>query len=653
MWRILRELTYKGGASGIPLRWQGYSDAEAEVSDVNMGDVPLDPIPKGLVGGCRVKSMIESCKDMGFLCLLVGLAYLSPNSEHLQEDWGKMAAEVVTSYRKKTNERDGNKAMRVIPTRAIYAEHFKSLESSGVIVRAKHAPRFCSTYFAVIKRRPAGDDLGCTRAIFNGHRLSKLGRTPPPVNLPGLLDFGPAITDFLNANENVYAYGGDLRHWFHQLPMPAFWEPYFGLSLGSNYTWRSLPMGWAHSPFVAQCAALAILACRLETDQPIFDEDVLRSSQSGPPKILRITAQEGDATKLVGIAMVYYDNFIVLTNDADLHRRTKRRIEGNLARFNAQVKEGSVFCGIVDQEGFEFLGCRFAKRGGRATGRPEKMKQWNETASVLTGASISLHEAATLAGRLLFIDLLSPAASVSAETRSVLRRLGRVGAERGWSHGPLNDQSLGRDVLDCWTTRSVLYHAPFVYESRPEKTGLPIVVCTDASSTGEGLIGYDEKGRRIEMTRQVYVGRQKTWHIFMKELSAALHGVQWCMNRPEWGERRFRLVTDNSGVAFVLRHTFCTNPTADEMLAPYRAMLKDIEISLVISEDNPADVPSRPKKPDGKEEDELLVREKNLWTALDFEDRGGQWASKRPSEVIINDEETFQFLRHGTCMPDG
>ena len=467
------------------------------------GEAPLDPIPQEIVGTFKAKEMVRALIPLGFVCLLAGLGFLSPDDKHLELAWNDIAGTVLTDYRCQLQKRHRNRWRRVVATKGCYREHFDALMKSGILVRAAHAPRFCSTYFAVPKLAPCAEHpLGTSRAIFNGHRLSELGNVPPAVNLPGVTEFVPEVTRFLHEEEKVYVSGGDLRHWFHQLRMPSIWHPYFGLSMeGSMYTWTTLPMGWSHSPYIAQCAAWSFLAARLPSQQPLFDESVLQCENSGPPRVLRL--HEGLRGKGIrGFAMVYYDNYLIVVNDSSVHQEIMKRVAENARRFRVAIKPWSEFTVEGGDCTFEFLGVRFNRSDGVVTGRPEKLPKWvikyaekNET--------MTLHEAATWAGRMLFSDMMSPTKQPRMTTRLILRELGRLGSSRNWRTGPLSCPEVETALREGWAHYAELAEQPYVYQRPRARRDKEIVVATDASLVGHGIVWFDEDGRvdRVESGR--------------------------------------------------------------------------------------------------------------------------------------------------------
>jgi hypothetical protein len=78
------------------------------------------------------------------------------------------------------------------------------------------------------------------------------------------------VIDNLSIHKKWYAINIDLRHWFHQIPLPARYKKIFGLPLtdrnnkrGSFYLWpRAFPMGWTYSPLVAQALTWSFILSR-------------------------------------------------------------------------------------------------------------------------------------------------------------------------------------------------------------------------------------------------------------------------------------------------------------------------------------------------------------------------------------------------------
>ena len=138
----------------------------------------------------------------------------------------------------------------------------------------------CSTYVEVPKTKDT------SRLIFNGKELSKHWKIPRPVNI---CDTGSLIKKILSVSEakdqKLHVVVGDFRHWFHQIRVSEALSRHFGIALREKngaietFRWRTLPMGWSHSPFIAQCLAWGVLCHREDGQRPLFDEEAFHGSE--------------------------------------------------------------------------------------------------------------------------------------------------------------------------------------------------------------------------------------------------------------------------------------------------------------------------------------------------------------------------------------
>ena len=597
-----------------------------------VSDMPLDPIDPDLVGACRVKGVIRSAHECGFECLLPGLCFLEEQNDKKQS---KLSHGVLSDLRKATQSRHHNQNRRIVATRAQYQRHFDSLLECGVLAKATHMPSFFSSYFAVRKSAKS------SRSIFNGRRLSSMGPPPPSINLPSLIDFCPLIDEFLRSNERVYAHSGDLRHWFHQLPLPTKWHPFFGLRLGrQDFTWCVLPMGWAYSPYVAQCYALMLLCGRHETQKSIFEESVLKDGHSGPPKFLEVRHKG----KRVALALVYYDNFLILTSQEDLHVELRARVSMNKTRFNMRLKEEDISV-LQDGSGeVEFLGVIFRKGPKSSMVRPRKMESWNEEAPKESDAhtSMPLKKLLTCGGRLLFIDMMI-FDRVQTTTRAILRELSRVGEQCQWRDVPING-TLCHTIVQAWkevedlqlTPRARLHHS----DERPE-----VIIATDASLRQGGVCIY-LAGERVLCRELQFPKEVSQWSIFGKELWAAMMGLK--IGKELYPDHSVVLVLDNSGVNYVIGNGVCTNPRYESILVKIGELPSPRKTILVISPDNPSDVPTRVDSSWSGPQVQLALaqREKLMFHAIESAEKGGQWASVERASFCEDLVETPRALRH-------
>ena len=150
-----------------------------------------------------------------------------------------------------------------------------------------------SKYFAVPKSG------GSCRAIFNAKRLSAFFKRPETTNLP----------EIDRVLELIEEYGqhwivGDWRHFFHQIRLETEVSKFFGIECGGDtFCWSTLPMGFSHSPHLAQTVAWCILleaAFRAELVAPEQYQDLVNT-----PSFVILKDNQG-------VLLVWYDNVLAL-----------------------------------------------------------------------------------------------------------------------------------------------------------------------------------------------------------------------------------------------------------------------------------------------------------------------------------------------------
>jgi hypothetical protein len=225
-----------------------------------------------------------------------------------------------------------------------WQQHFSDLKMWGLLEAMDDqfgALKFISTYFAVPK-----SDGSTARSIFNGRRLSKQFKSPPSVNLceiPLMLQKSAEIAQ----KGPVYIGVGDIRHWFHQIPVGKDLRNYFGLRMGASFfRWTCLPMGWAWSPLIAQVSAWMLVlwdpqsSSTSKLDRCGINLELLRHNES-PPSFIHLW-KDGEKEP-VGFVTVYYDNIFFITTEKDIAQRLSSRITKNAKYFQITMKEWKLF----------------------------------------------------------------------------------------------------------------------------------------------------------------------------------------------------------------------------------------------------------------------------------------------------------------------
>jgi len=281
LWQLLR-----GCSSGYsPLR--GY-DAD-EDPDVEMG--LLDVVDPKITGKANVNSLMAIFEESNITfgiraillitCLTTFLAEVAPPTE-----------------------------VRRLETDAVFCSdptnHFKQLLSFMLIqMIAEGEVLFVATYFAIAKTS------GGARSIFNGKAFSRKCKPPPSTNLPD-------ITQVLLLFDEMCRGGlsfpcvmvGDIRHYFHQLPLHFEISRYFCLyALKQFYRWCCVPMGFSWSPFIAQSISMGLVIKAI--GQAGYDISAYCHLPS-PPSHVAIRDKTGNIRVL---AFVWYDNIFMACGD--------------------------------------------------------------------------------------------------------------------------------------------------------------------------------------------------------------------------------------------------------------------------------------------------------------------------------------------------
>ena len=225
-----------------------------------------------------------------------------------------------------------------IACQAKYSAHLEYLASPEcrLLVPCNYGEiRFFNGYFAVAKKPK--DGVTYSRAIFNGRALSRLQQTPPPVCLPEIPSLLRRMSELMEGRdvEKVYFLSGDMRHWFHQFDVVALVGDFFGLRRGrSAWRWRGLPMGWSHSPRIAQATTWAML---LDNNLDCLAQERQDAAKSlHPPSWVYTRDAQGNKT---GIIAVWYDNIVAMFLDHGHARAVQSAIQRSATNINAVFGE--------------------------------------------------------------------------------------------------------------------------------------------------------------------------------------------------------------------------------------------------------------------------------------------------------------------------
>ena len=649
LWRILSALLYD---QRLPLTYEGEPAGRRDGPPK-----PLDAIDPKLVGSLATKQLFGHAGRERLKCLEDALSLLTSEAA-ARHPWVSLIQPM--DRKRRINER--------------YEDHIRSLVTCGLMRRANDSIGF-SSYFCVDK------DEEHSRAIFNGKRLSRACPVPDPVNLIDTRKLVEEIRRFYRQTHakskegagarRVFGYLGDFRHWFHQINAPEVLRRLFGMinAGGEEYQWQSIPMGWSWSPVIAQSVAWSVITYARPEQEQLFDLTGLQGDQL--PTYIKLKDHRG-------IALVYYDNFILLTDHAATRDEFRRRMEGAEKSLGVHIKDGSTR--VINPKdfiakGFEFLGVHFQGiRDGRKDlsgikWRPRRTGEWavnDRTApKIRQGSPVTCREVATLSGQATFSLMLSPEGLRRHHhyraVASAARRAGQVswhaGGKDRWESTFDPSFDLG-PLLKAWGYAVEKEAKPYeeLFDGRSQEFADPTytwLLCSDASKSGVGwcALRHTDAGYREALPHQCLGRRlseeESQAHITHLELDAFIEGLLW-WKRYGPPDKRVTAVVDNAALAFILRNGVSGNQRINDALSrPEVAAGLDLveDVILVISEDNPSDCCSRPNDPDAHRT--FLQRCQQVDKAVRARREGWNWASQK--RKAFDQAQRAGPMRHSEC----
>ncbi len=498
--------------------------------------------------------------------------------------------------------------------------HLTELAGFGIIkfVEEEEAARIrhINTYFAV----PKGEQLA--RAIFNGKRLSRLMEAPPPVNLPYLPQLLREMA--LVCGGPVEIYTGDLRHFFHQIPVNDEISRWFGLrsiirGVLVTMKWLTLPMGWSFSPHIAQSVAWTALLHKEELEADLFEYE---GTLNQTPEFLRL--KDG------AIVTVYYDNIVIIGPHNGDAKRLNGRFLRNAKMFKLSLKVWDEYdAKRLRSERPCFLGAEIVIQRKMNPSKRDRMEgttsssshtysfQWRHESARLEKWTPRLHqdslrikeqgmwtprELASTIGRIMWRHSLSlqPLCAVAGMIQ-LIRKLAAFSLSHGWDCRCMTlDQVESHDMQQQIET--VLRNPYHCLEEQCPRDASVIYAASDSSDNEWGFVVYNPHICPEESHPTICVEENHRWfhlsdkHIYVKECLAAIEACLSILS----GQTMpciIYLGIDNSAAAAAVRHLHSTNLIVATKLADLAEKLRKSRSAVVPlslrSVDNAADPVSR------------------------------------------------------------
>lgn len=410
---------------------------------------------------------------------------------------------------------------------------------------------------------------------------------------------------------------GDLRHYFHQIGLAPFLQKYFGVHcLGKIFAYSVLPMGWSHSPRIAQSFAWAALLSQAPVKNGLSKaaETLLKEKPEHPPSFLLLHDSQG---LVVGLTLIWYDNFIAWSTNADIAIELSKSWASLTPLYGIVWGEKQLWhpthlaVNLTDVQSDKgvALGIQFARQVKR--GRDEdpdhlvwrlKPKTAQRAKELLIfnseGIPLSLIEGewscrrvAGVVGSSVWQCYVScePLATIH-EALELSSRLGRHAQKHGWN------SSYGMSISDKEVVKTTLIHLmanPWFGASKTRDWDQIRIIATDASLVMGAWVRYSGKDSRADWNNWLWTGLSLLESIFILELRSAIEGIK--LNGVRDGI--LVLITDNTACAAVLRALYSSTALGRELLKDLHDFIKRENIFLIVTSiagvDNDADSPTR------------------------------------------------------------
>lgn len=448
-----------------------------------------------------------------------------------------------------------------------YLESVQLLHQWGILRQSRIiTQRFYASYFEVPKKD------GSSRAILNCKALNANFSENVSFRLGQLEQAFRAMAYFATPNCGV----ADLRHWFHQLSLPVDRRHLFSLAVKDQvYESVTWPMGFKHSPFVAQSSCCALL---LETLRGLELE--VDPSPNTPHR--HITARSAKTGRILLFAMVWYDNILLIAGKESVIRLVTTKFSKLCSRLRVVIKDPG-FAFSVDK--VEFLGVTIVRRGTEVRWRHivDNINIWKGLCH--WPVPFSGQEVAKRLGVLNWhIQVTggnwSPWRDILQKAQVVMKPC--LQGVTSWKEECWSDSAMCEPILAALSEVCA-----DVERCRPLRPHLvtATLIAADASNSGGGCALIDESGIREHLS-WTWSEAQTALHINQKEMRAAVIGVE------KWGLGSTVIFVDNT-----VAECWLNDPESLEEYELHLGRTTYLESHRVSSADNPADGLSRGKAP--------------------------------------------------------
>lgn len=602
----------------------------------------VDPVPPAIVAGLKVTQLFKAAPE----CFkpMIRLA-LSLNEGGVKDIPHRSLEEEAHLLAKKGTPRDTvfGPAAALLEALAQDAPGGKSLfttdpQVESAIVSKKNVDWTPNNCFVVDKStvNPKTNEMH-KRVIIDARRANAKLQNLAEMELFALelLIERMAYAFKKSLDQRVHCCSADLRHWFHQIPLPCHLRRHFALRImtrrGPRYLFpRAWPMGVHSAPGIGQACTWSVLLSNLEAKKE--ETEIARQEREVLRKHLGISdSQSWDAVPTWlpltcgGAVFVLIDNIFVVSPDEEVAKAWRSRIADCCNRYHAQLKRAPDAAGTADyarqntrddvefvtlvkndpSSSIAFSGISFSGAGRRVASPPVEANPIPVSGSW----SVPFRKLASLMGLLLWCERVHGTPMLALEDFLQIYR-----------HAiPPDNNSWNKDTLVPPELTAVLRNLYNKHRSAPDDGKSPLVApypaiidiaeadvylgASDAEGGEKKGMGFVFKKRDEENAKWYAFDRSEIEsHDFDKialgELKAVVALVKKLFETYKDDRPKLLMIAvDNMSAIGMIAKAYSKVPEARSLLRELFKLLDDNQaklfVSHIMSERNPADNPSR------------------------------------------------------------
>jgi hypothetical protein len=384
-----------------------------------------------------------------------------------------------------------------------------------------------------------------------------------------------------------YAISADLRHWFHQLPLPEHLQQLFKLILDKiTVVPCAVPMGWYLAPVIAQAATWTLV---------LGEADGIRLPKGTPRHDTTMPAwlpfsKNGKSAGHGGV-FVLIDNIFIVTPDEDVAKKWKTKLTEMARHLHVIFKDPGVRvieldATKIDASSVEFMGIRFHYDGWSTV---EKQHD------VVVTTQMTHRQLSSLLGLVLWdmrVRNLKP-----LDHRELLRLYSKVTPENPDKWDELLSLEQHEEDLLSGYVADAQQHINCERMSRwaPGKVARYAVdACRSESLSQIAIVPMNES--KLEQPSEIRW--RKNPHEYQYIGEAELLAIVWAVEDAVESDPFITAVliaTDSNCARGWVERMYADRPGARSLLRRLRVALdgRRIALTYVASDDNVADAPSR------------------------------------------------------------